>query len=74
MRYRLTLDYHEDYAVIRGVYDELWSRDRHFTLGEIVSLLEARPALRTRNAMHAGTSWYQNHPGELRTLAQGATP
>ena len=74
MRYRLTLDYHEDYAVIRGVYDELWSRDRHFTLAEIVELLEARPALRAHNAMHFGTSWYQRHPGELRTLGQGATP
>jgi hypothetical protein len=60
--------------VIRAVYDELWSRDRHFTLAEIVELLEARPALRAHNAMHFGTSWYLNHPGELRTLGQGATP
>jgi spore coat polysaccharide biosynthesis protein SpsF len=73
-RYRLTLDYHEDYSVIRAVYDELWSADRHFTLAEIVDLLESRPALRARNAMHIGTSWYQRHLGELRTLAQGATP
>jgi spore coat polysaccharide biosynthesis protein SpsF (cytidylyltransferase family) len=73
-RYRLTLDYHEDYAVIRSVYDELWSSDRHFTLAEIVGLLESRPALRARNAMHIGTSWYQTHVGELRTLARGATP
>jgi spore coat polysaccharide biosynthesis protein SpsF len=72
--YRLTLDYPEDYVVIRGVYDELWSRDHHFTLAQIVALLDARPALRARNAMHVGTSWYRNHPGELRTLAQGATP
>lgn len=76
-RYRLTLDYPEDYAVIRAVYDALWSNDCHFTLAEIVALLEAHPALRAHNAMHAGTSWYQNHPGELRTVAhraQGATP
>jgi spore coat polysaccharide biosynthesis protein SpsF len=71
-RYRLTLDYPEDYAVIRAVYDALWSRDRHFTLAEIVALLDARPALRAHNAQHFGTSWYQNHPGELRTLARGA--
>lgn len=73
-RYRLTLDYHEDYEVIRGVYDALWSSTRQFTLAEIVELLDARPALRMRNAMHFGTSWYQNHTGELRTLAQGAAP
>jgi spore coat polysaccharide biosynthesis protein SpsF len=71
-RYRLTLDYHEDYAVIRGLYDELWSPHRHFTLAEILAVLDARPALHAHNAMHLGTSWYRNHPGELKTLAQGA--
>jgi spore coat polysaccharide biosynthesis protein SpsF len=70
-RYRLTLDYHEDYTVIRGVYDELWSPGRHFTLAEILEVLDARPALRAHNAMHIGTSWHRNHPGELKTLAQG---
>lgn len=67
--HRLTLDHAEDHAVIRTVYDELWSPDRHFTLAEIVALLDARPALRAHNAMHLGTSWYRNHPGELKTLA-----
>ncbi len=73
-RYRLTLDYHEDYTVIRTIYDELWSPYRHFTLAEIVSVLEARPALRAHNAVHIGTSWYRNHPGELKTLGPGAAP
>ena len=72
--HRLTLDYAEDYAVIRGVYDELWAEDRHFTLAEIVALLDARPALRAENARHLGTSWYRKHPGELKTLSQGGTP
>jgi spore coat polysaccharide biosynthesis protein SpsF len=72
--HRLTLDYAEDYAVIRGVYDELWSADRHFTLAEIVALLAARPALRAHNAMHLGTSWYRKHASELKTLAHGGTP
>jgi spore coat polysaccharide biosynthesis protein SpsF len=73
-RTRLTLDHAEDYAVIRGVYDELWSPRRHFTLAEILDLLAARPELHALNARHLGTSWYRNHPGELRTLAQGGTP
>jgi len=72
--HRLTLDYPEDYAVIRAVYDQLWSPARPFTLAEIVELLDARPALHAINAMHRGTSWYRNHPGELRTLAHGGTP
>jgi len=73
-RYRLTLDYPEDYAVIRGVYDALWSPRRVFPLAEIVELLDARPGLADVNAMHRGTSWYRNHPGELKTLAHGGTP
>jgi len=72
--HRVTLDYPEDYTVIRAIYDELWSPRRVFTLAEIVGLLDARPALAAINAMHRGTTWYRNHPGELRTLAHGGTP
>jgi len=72
--HRLTLDYPEDYAVIRAIYDELWSPDQLFTLAEILAVLDARPALAAINAMHRGTTWYRNHPGELRTLAHGGTP
>jgi spore coat polysaccharide biosynthesis protein SpsF len=57
-RYRLALEYAEDYAVIRGVYDDLWSARRHFTLAEILAVLAARPALHARNAMHAST-WFR---------------
>lgn len=69
---RLTLDYAEDYAVIREVYDALWSPARHFTLAEIVALLAERPALRLGNAMHFGSCWQAHHAGELKTLT-GAT-
>jgi spore coat polysaccharide biosynthesis protein SpsF len=72
--HRLTLDYAEDYAVIRSIFDELWSPNRHFTLAEIVALLDERPALRAHNAMHLGTSWYRKHASELKTLAHGGTP
>jgi spore coat polysaccharide biosynthesis protein SpsF len=68
---RLTLDYAEDYVVIRGVYDALWSPHRQFGLADIIDLLDARPALRLANAMHFGASWTHHHRGELRTLAQG---
>ncbi|TMQ23914.1 MAG: acylneuraminate cytidylyltransferase [Deltaproteobacteria bacterium] len=72
--HRLTLDYAEDYAVIRAIYDALWSASRVFSLADILALLDARPVLAARNAMHRGVTWYRNHPGELRTLAQGGMP
>jgi spore coat polysaccharide biosynthesis protein SpsF len=71
---RLTLDYAEDYVVIRGVYDALWSADGTFGLADILALLAERPALRLANAMHFGSSWTHHHRGELRTLAQGEAP
>jgi spore coat polysaccharide biosynthesis protein SpsF len=72
--HRLTLDYPEDYAVIRAIFDQLWSPGRVFTLDEILALLAAHPGLAALNAMHRGVSWVRNHPGELRTLAHGGTP
>ena len=72
--HRLTLDYLEDYAVIRAIYDALWSPGRLFSLAEILAMQGARPALAAINAMHRGTTWYRNHPGELKTLAHGGTP
>ncbi|MCW5806412.1 MAG: glycosyltransferase family protein [Deltaproteobacteria bacterium] len=68
--HRLVLDYAEDLALIRSVYDALWSPTRHFTLGDILQLLEARPELRALNAAHLDYTWYRNHPGELRTISQ----
>ncbi len=64
-RYRLTLDYAEDYAVIRRVFETLWTPRRVFTLADILQVLDLQPA---ENAMHLGTSWYRNHPGAFLTL------
>ena len=71
--HRTTLDYPEDYAVIRAIYDELWTSGRVFSLAEVVALLDARPALAAINAMHRGTSWVRNHATELRTHTHGGT-
>src|SRR5438876_1121884 len=49
-RFRLALDHAEDYALIRGVYERLWSPRRHFTLGDVLDLVEDMHEL--PNAMH----------------------
>jgi spore coat polysaccharide biosynthesis protein SpsF len=69
--YRLTLDYLEDYQVIRDVFEELWSPYRHFTLDNILELLVERPQIAARNACYAGTSWMDRHRDELTTLIGG---
>jgi spore coat polysaccharide biosynthesis protein SpsF len=69
LTHRLTLDYAEDHALIRAVFDQLWTQARPvFPLAAIVDLLDRSPALRALNAMHLGVGWYRHHPGELRTL------
>lgn len=66
--HRFTLDYGEDLAFIRAVYDALWTPGPPFRLADILALLDDRPALRALNARHLGASWYRQHPGQLKTL------
>jgi spore coat polysaccharide biosynthesis protein SpsF len=47
---RLTVDYPEDLAVVRAIFDELHPREPLFGLGEIIALLERRPELPALNA------------------------
>jgi spore coat polysaccharide biosynthesis protein SpsF len=56
--HRFTLDYREDYELIRAVFDELWTPSRPvFSITEIVELFGERPALPAINARHLGVSW-----------------
>jgi spore coat polysaccharide biosynthesis protein SpsF len=67
--HRLTLDHEEDLVLLDAVFQALWTHERPiFPLGDIVALLDRDPTLRAINARHAGTIWYRNHPGELRTV------
>jgi spore coat polysaccharide biosynthesis protein SpsF len=71
--HRVVVDYAEDYEVVRDVYDALASGSRRvFSVADIVAYLDAHPAVRAKNAMHRGVSWYRLHPGELRTIPEGA--
>jgi spore coat polysaccharide biosynthesis protein SpsF len=69
--HRLTLDYPEDYAVIRAVDEALGGRDDApaYTVDQIVAFLDAHPQIRALNARYGGHSWMTAHLGQLRTLA-----
>jgi spore coat polysaccharide biosynthesis protein SpsF len=74
MSHRFTVDYPEDYAFVRAVYDELWSAGRPpFGLAEILELLAARPDVFELNRRYAGVNWYRNHLGELATVGADQT-
>jgi spore coat polysaccharide biosynthesis protein SpsF len=73
MSHRFTIDYAEDYAFIRSVYDELYPADPLFGMEEILALLERRPDIYAINAGYAGVNWYRHHLDELRTVTTQQT-
>mgnify|MGYP001260956436 CR=1 FL=1 len=67
--HRVVVDYPEDYAVVKAVFDELWTPRRPvFSVAEVVSFLDAHPEVRAKNASRLGVNWYRLHAGELRTM------
>jgi spore coat polysaccharide biosynthesis protein SpsF len=68
MSHRFTIDYADDYAFIRAVYDELYPSNPRFGVGDILALLERRPDIYAMNAGYAGVNWYRHHLDELKTV------
>ncbi|GGA90508.1 cytidylyltransferase domain-containing protein [Puia dinghuensis] len=73
MTHRFTIDYAEDYAFIRAVYDELYPSNPLFGVGDILALLERRPDIYAINAGYAGVNWYRHHLDELKTVGAEQT-
>jgi spore coat polysaccharide biosynthesis protein SpsF len=74
MSHRFTIDYPEDYELIREVYGALYRPERPiFTVDEIVALLDREPRIRALNAKYAGVNWYRHHLGELKTVTAKET-
>lgn len=74
MTHRFTIDYPDDYAFIRAVFDELYSPSGPpFSLDDILELLERRPDIAAINARYAGVNWYRDHLDELSTVAPSQT-
>jgi spore coat polysaccharide biosynthesis protein SpsF len=74
MTHRLTIDYAEDYELIRRVYDALHVEGQPpFGLQAILDYLEAHPDVFALNAKFAGVNWYRHHLGELRTVDASRT-
>lgn len=49
---RWTLDYPEDYALIRAVFEGLYAPGRRFGMKDVLAFLDEHPALRATNAAH----------------------
>lgn len=73
MSHRWTIDYLEDYAFIRAVYEALYPTQPDFGLADILHLLAERPDIAQLNAHLAGVNWYRNHLDELQTVDASQT-
>ncbi|MBK7867041.1 MAG: glycosyltransferase family protein [Ignavibacteriales bacterium] len=73
MTHRWTIDYEEDYLFIKKIYDELYSANKHFSIYDILSLLERNPEIAAINNKYAGVNWYRNHLKELKTVTVDQT-
>ncbi len=65
---RWTLDYPEDYDFLKSIFDGLYLTKPDFSMWDIVSFLDAHPALRRINAAHSGSKWYSEQADELSTV------
>ena len=67
--HRLTLDYPEDFQLIARVFEALQRPGQPpFSVGDIISYLDAHPEVAALNAAHRGTGWIDRHRHELRTM------
>ena len=68
MSHRWTIDYPEDYAFIKAVYEALHADNPAFDLPAIIQLLAGRPDIAGLNHHLAGVNWYRHHLAELKTV------
>lgn len=73
MIYRWTIDYQEDYKLIRTVYQSLFEYNPEFTYSDILEYLDRHPETSMINAHLCGVNWYRNHLSMLRTIAPSET-
>jgi spore coat polysaccharide biosynthesis protein SpsF len=74
MTHRLTIDYPEDYQLIRKVYDALYVEGQPpFGLQAILDYLDQHPEVFALNAKYAGVNWYRHHLGQLKTVGASRT-
>jgi spore coat polysaccharide biosynthesis protein SpsF len=73
MSHRMTVDYAEDYQLVRAVYAALQRPGEAFSLEEILEFLADNPAVFALNRHLCGVNWYRHHLTELRTVTADDT-
>lgn len=73
MAYRWTIDYVEDYHLIRAVYEALYTVNPEFTYNDIIAFLDMHPEVHMTNGHLCGVNWYRHYLDVLRTINPSET-
>lgn len=73
MLHRWTIDYEEDYRLIRTVYERLYPQNPLFGLEDVLALLDREPQIAALNARYIGVNWYRHHLDHLKTITPAET-
>ena len=58
-KYRLTVDYLEDFEIVKAILNSLYSKNPLFTLGDIIDFLESNPEIFNINAhIKSNQGWH----------------
>ncbi len=71
-KYRLTIDYVEDFFVISKIFNELYSKNKYFTLEDIIKYLKQNMKILI-NKKFIKVNWFRHHLKELRTISKKDT-
>jgi spore coat polysaccharide biosynthesis protein SpsF len=66
--HRWTIDYEEDYELIKTIFEEIYPLNPSFGLYHILALIEMKPEIARINKKYTGRYWYENHLNELKNI------
>ena len=68
MSHRWTVDYLDDYLMIKKVFEGLYKHNKNFGINDILTFLNCHPNIKKINEKYAGVNWYRHHLDELKTI------
>lgn len=71
-KYRLTLDYPEDYYVLWNIFNRIYPKNKNFDLKDIFKFLKSNKEILINNSL-IKVNWYRNHLKKLKTISQNDT-
>lgn len=71
-KYRLTLDYKEDYYVIWKIFNDLYPKNKYFKLEDIIKYLKKNMQILI-NKKFLKVNWFRHHLKDLKTISKKDT-